>query len=113
MDTTDSRSNLNLPAPLLAPLGRLSGSTPAISADPSETSAMKIDSKIILRAIGRHWWRILTLWLIVSAPIGLVIYMLVLPTYEAFSLLRIEPAQPEIFGPLRKEMLLILRARRI
>ena len=46
----------------------------------------------------------------VSAPIAFLIYLFIQPTYEASSLLRIEPAQPEIFGPLETEKLAV-RAR--
>ena len=56
---------------------------------------------MILRGLTRHWWRILALWLVVSAPIALLILLFIPPTYEVSSLLRIEPAQPDIFGSLR------------
>jgi succinoglycan biosynthesis transport protein ExoP len=101
MDTTD-RSNSNLPAHFHAPLARQLDFTPALSADQSGTPAPQINPQVILRALSRHWWRILALWFMVSAPIALLLYLFIQPTYEAFSLLRIEPAQPEIFGPLRE-----------
>ena len=52
--------------------------------------------------ISRHWWRILGLWLVVSAPIAFLIYLFIQPTYEASSLLRIEPAVPDILSPLNR-----------
>ena len=58
---------------------------------------------MILRALGRHWWRILGLWLVVSAPIASLIYLYVKPTYLVSSLLRIEPAQKDVFGPLTRD----------
>ena len=59
---------------------------------------------MILRGLSRHWWRILGLWLVMSAPIVFLIYLFIQPTYEASSLLRIEPAQPDLFSSLNREM---------
>ena len=47
----------------------------------------------------RKWWLILLFWLVVFLPLDYVIYKWVEPTYQAFSLLRIESNQPELFGP--------------
>ena len=47
----------------------------------------------------RNWWRILLLWLIVSVPLVSLVYVMIEPSYEAFSTLRIEPSKPELFGP--------------
>ena len=63
---------------------------------------MQVNPRIVLRVLGRHWWRILTLWLVVYAPIAFAIYMFVQPTYEAVSLLRIEPALPELLSPIAR-----------
>ena len=99
MDTID-RSNTNLPARYPSaslPLRDLSAGLPS---EQVATPALQINSKVILRVLGRHWWRILALWLVVSAPIAFLIYMAIQPTYEAASLLRIEPAVPDILSPL-------------
>ena len=99
MDSID-RSNSNLPAQFPAsPLSRQFGLPPALPVDQTVTPALQIDSKVILRGLIRHWWRILALWMAVSAPVGFLIYLLVQPTYKATSLLRVEPAQIEIFSP--------------
>ena len=37
------------------------------------------------------------LWLVVSTPLAYLIYSLVEPTYEAFSLLQVQPSQDGIF----------------
>ncbi len=58
---------------------------------------------MILRGLSRHWWRILALWLVVSAPIAFLIYLCVRPTYMATSILRIEPAQQDVFGPMIRD----------
>ena len=36
-----------------------------------------------------------------SAPIAVMIFMMIEPTYEAVSILRIDPAVPDILSPLR------------
>ena len=100
MDTID-RSNTNLPARFPVALSPLRDLTPGLPSDQAATPALQINPRVILRGLTRHWWRILGLWLVVSAPIAFLIYMFIEPTYEASSLLRIEPAMPEIFSPLR------------
>jgi polysaccharide biosynthesis transport protein len=49
-----------------------------------------------------RFWQILLLWLMISAPIAFLIYIVIQPTYEAVSLLLIEPAVQDIFGPLNR-----------
>jgi capsular exopolysaccharide synthesis family protein len=100
MDTID-RSHSNLPAPFSAPLVPAPALTPALPADPGATPTIQISPKVLLRGVTRHWWRILLLWLFVSAPIAFAIFQYIQPTFEAFSLLRIEPAAPELFQPIK------------
>jgi hypothetical protein len=50
----------------------------------------------LLRRLAGHSWKILLLWFLVSAPILFVIYRFVEPTYEAFSILRIEPKEAKL-----------------
>ena len=100
MDTID-RSNSNLPAQFSAPLPHLAAPTLAFPAEAAEPPPLQLNPKVILRGLSRHWWRILLLCLVVSAPLMTVIWFYIQPTYEAYSLLRIEPAAPELFGPLR------------
>src|SRR6185437_10232543 len=99
MDTID-RSDSNVPArfssnsvrapvPILMPSGEL--------ASPSTPQTNPLNPQLILRGLNRHWWRILLLWLVVSTPLAYLIYTLVEPTYEAFSLLQVEPTQPSLF----------------
>jgi polysaccharide biosynthesis transport protein len=99
MDTID-RSNTNLPARYSTasfPVRDLPAGLPSESV---ATPALQLNSKVILRGLGRHWWRILALWLVVSAPIAFLLYMAIQPTYEAASLLRVEPAVPDPLSPL-------------
>ena len=100
MDTID-RSNTNLPARYpVAPIP-VRDLTPGVLSDQAVTPALQINPRVILRVLSRHWWRILGLWLVVSAPIAFLIYTMVQPTYEAVSLLRIEPAVPDLLSPLK------------
>ena len=63
------------------------------------SSASPINSRQLLRGLARNWWRILLIWVVLSSPLVYLIYRLVEPTYQAYSLLRIESNQPELFGP--------------
>jgi uncharacterized protein involved in exopolysaccharide biosynthesis len=59
----------------------------------------QVGSRSILRRLAGHWRGILLLWLVLAAPAAYLIYTLVEPTYEAFSLLQVQPTQPDLFGP--------------
>jgi polysaccharide biosynthesis transport protein len=96
MDSID-RSDPNVPARLPAAPARLP--VPALSRDLATAAAPAISAQVILRGLTRHWWQVLLLWLVISAPVAYLIYMLVKPTYEAVSILRIEPTQPDLLGP--------------
>jgi capsular exopolysaccharide synthesis family protein len=58
-----------------------------------------VNSQLLFRGLARNWWRILLVWVMLSAPLVYLIYKFVQPTYQAISLVRIEPNQPELFGP--------------
>jgi polysaccharide biosynthesis transport protein len=100
MDTID-RSNSNLPVPFHSPLSRQQSMTPQIPIEQAGAPANQISPRVILRALSRHWWRIIALWLVVSAPVAFLIYTFVKPTYIATSLLSIESSRPEVYGPLK------------
>jgi polysaccharide biosynthesis transport protein len=101
MDTID-RSNTNLPARYPTASFPLRDLPAALPSELVATPALQLNSKVILRALGRHWWRILALWLVVSAPIAFLLYIAIQPTYEAASLLRIEPAVPDMLSPINR-----------
>jgi succinoglycan biosynthesis transport protein ExoP len=103
MDTID-RSNTNLPARYPTASFPVRDLPAALPSEQVATPALQINSKVILRVLGRHWWRILALWLVVSAPIAFLLYMAIQPTYEAASLLRIEPAVPDMLSPLNRNL---------
>src|SRR5580692_12933040 len=101
MDTIDT-SNSNLPAHFHTPLSLRPGLTPALPADQVGTPAVQINPRVLLRGLSRHWWRILALWLVVSAPIAFLISRLIQPSYEASSLVKIEPIDPQLFNGLNR-----------
>jgi polysaccharide biosynthesis transport protein len=96
MDTID-RFNTNLPAPVSANLPVRQDLTPALL-DQAGTPGLQVNPRVILRGLSRHWWHILGLSLLVSGPIVFSILRFVEPTYEASSLLHVEPLAPELFA---------------
>lgn len=97
MDTFD-RPDTNLPARLPA-----SSSRPPAPVFPREmavspATSSPVNARMILHGLGRHWWRILLLWLVISAPVAVAIYRFVEPTYESFAVLKVQPNQPDLFG---------------
>jgi uncharacterized protein involved in exopolysaccharide biosynthesis len=56
-----------------------------------------------LSRITRRWRRILFVWLVVSVPVLCLIYNFVEPTFEAFSILRIEPVQRSLYETNKQE----------
>jgi capsular polysaccharide biosynthesis protein len=56
----------------------------------------------VLRRLAGRWLQILMLWLLISFVVMLLVHALVKPTYVAVSLLRVEPPDPGIFGPLER-----------
>jgi polysaccharide biosynthesis transport protein len=97
MDTLD-RPDANLPARLQPGSSRLPAQIPMASRELTAAAPPSpINSRLLLRGLVRNWWRILLLWLVVSIPGVYLIYLLIEPTYDASSTLRIEPS-PELFG---------------
>jgi polysaccharide biosynthesis transport protein len=81
------------PGPLPAP-------DPFFIGDRITAKSTRLKSRGVLRRLAGRWSQILMLWLLISAPIILLIHSLVKPTYEAASLLEIESTHTDIFGPL-------------
>jgi capsular polysaccharide biosynthesis protein len=100
MDTID-RSKPNLPAQFSAPLPSVPVLAPASPTDLASPPTLQVNPKVLLRGLGRHWWRIFLLCLVVSAPLMTLIWFYIQPTYEASSLLRIDPAEPEVYGAIK------------
>lgn len=100
MDSVD-RSASKLPAQLPAALSPALVSGSSLHRELALTPASQVNAHVILRGLIRHWWRILLVWVIIFSPIGYLIYTHIEPTFEAFSLLQVEPVQPDLFGQLR------------
>ena len=81
--------------------GPLPESDPLSSDRPSRSNARRFCA--VLRRVAARWWQLQLLTLVVSAPIAFLIYLYVRPTYVASSILRIEPAQQDVFGPLNRD----------
>lgn len=98
MDTID-RPDSNVPARYSSDLGgfpaRLGGARELAVATPETT---QVTPQVLLRGLSRHWWRIALVWLAVSVPLAGGIYTLVKPTYEAMSLLRVEPTTTDVYS---------------
>jgi capsular exopolysaccharide synthesis family protein len=54
--------------------------------------------RVMLRVLARHWGKILVIWAVLSAGLVLAIQVRVKPIYETFSLLRVEPANNDLFS---------------
>ena len=52
----------------------------------------------LFRRLTRNAGRILLLWLVISSVIVYGIYRLVEPTYQAYSMIKVESYEPELFG---------------
>ncbi len=77
--------SVRMPVPVTAPMRDL-----ALAQPPATT---QVTPRILLRGLSRHWWHIMLGWLVVSTPLAYAIYALVEPTFEAVSLLNVEPTQ--------------------
>ena len=73
--------------------------------------------KVVVRAMKRHWWRILAIWAIGSAGLGYLAYTKIRPLYEATAWLEVEPPVREIlvqsrngvdFGPYLDTQVLLI-----
>jgi succinoglycan biosynthesis transport protein ExoP len=69
------------------------------AADPNGPGAKKTSFRVITRALRRHWWQALTLWLIGSAGLMALAYTKIKPTFDAFAQIRVDPGEQGIFGP--------------
>jgi len=54
--------------------------------------------RVTLRVLAYHWGKILAIWAILTAGLGLAIQVKIEPTYDTFSMLRVEPASDDLFG---------------
>jgi polysaccharide biosynthesis transport protein len=105
MDTIDS-SESKLPAPFPVS-SRVLPALPRASSDDLATlptlPTVQINSQTLWRGLIRHWWQIILVWLVASVPVVSLIYLLIEPTYEAFSTLQVDPVSPGLFRQIGSE----------
>ncbi len=100
MDNNDS-PNFQVTDAHALPSSPFPEADPLFSRDRSKPTAPGIKSRGVLRRLVGRWWQLLLLSLLVSAPIVFSINKFIEPTYEASSLLKIEPVDPQVFSTLR------------
>ena len=101
MDTID-RSESNLPSPFPVtppPLPAL----PTVVTGHLATTPAQVNPRTLLRGLTRHWWQILLIWLVLSVPAVYLIRQFVAPTYEAVSLLQVQPVSHGLYGQTGSE----------
>ena len=97
MDTID-RAESNLPSrfPITPP--PLPALPTVVSGNLATTPGSPVNPRTLLRGLTRHWWQILLIWIVLAAPAVYLIRLNVSPTYEAFSLLQVQPVSQELYG---------------
>lgn len=80
--------------------------------------ARPITPALIWRAIRRHWWLIVLLWIVATAALETLIYKRVKPSYEATTWVKVEPSSRSLltdrststgeFGPFLKTQMLLI-----
>ena len=83
--------------------GAFAKSDPLFCDDGAKAKARSAGGRGLLGRLARRWWQILGLWLVVFLPIAFCVWALVKPTYVASSIVRIEPALRDVFGPMRQD----------
>ena len=96
MDTID-RSESKLPSPFPITPSPLPALPTVVSGDLATTSA-QVNPRTLLRGLTRNWWQILLIWLVLWVPAVYLIHRFVVPTYEAVSLLQVQPVSHGLYG---------------
>jgi capsular exopolysaccharide synthesis family protein len=81
------------------PLRAGSWDEPIEAASAVATPHRAITVRVALRALRRHWWRILAVWFVISAVLVALAYAKVKPVYEATAWLKVEPSARSLLAP--------------
>jgi polysaccharide biosynthesis transport protein len=65
--------------------------------EPSGANPRKLSARLVWRALRRHWWQALLLWLVSSTALMALAYFKVKPTYDAFSTIKVDPGDRGLF----------------
>ncbi len=97
MDTTDRSSNSLTPwspSPLAERMPAWEEAGPA----QEQGASRPLNMRVILRALRRHWWQILALWLVSSVGLSYLAYKYIKPRFDVYSLIEVTPPQQAILG---------------
>jgi succinoglycan biosynthesis transport protein ExoP len=68
-------------------------------AAPTPPAAKRLSFRLMARALTRHWWQALLLWLAASGGLAALAYYKVKPSYDALARIRVEIDDNRIFAP--------------
>lgn len=98
---TPARSDGNLapwtPSTVPARSGQANWDEPAMDAP---GGPRMFSPQVVLRALKRHWWQILAVWLVGSVGLMYLAYTKIKPMYDAVSWLQVEPTATKVFTTL-------------
>jgi polysaccharide biosynthesis transport protein len=80
-----------------APLAPASEVYEDYAAEPGGGPAKRTMLRLVTRALSRHWWQAMLLWLVGSAGLIAVAYNKIKPTYDAFAQIYVELGDNPIF----------------
>ena len=101
MDTID-RSNSNLPSRVPVAPPQAPATLTVVSDHPATISTQTFNPRTLWRGLARHWWKLLLVWSVLTVAGVYLIQQLIPPTFEAFSILRVEPVY-DLYGTTRPE----------
>ena len=67
------------------------------AAEPKESGGSKITPHLVLRTLGRYWWQIAAIWLIISGGLIYLAYTKIKPAYDVAAYLQVDPPSTRIF----------------
>lgn len=92
MDTSDRSPGALSPwSPSSSPLAPRSNAWGDLPQDEPQGASKALNLGVIVRAIRRHWWQILAIWLVGSTAVVYVAYTKIKPSYEASSYVEVSP----------------------